>query len=56
MKLNQLLFVIAAIVIGAWLLAMIFKIAAWLINGLVYLAAIVLIIGIISAYVKRHKK
>lgn len=56
MKLNQLLFIIAAIIVGAWLLAMLFKIAAWVINGLVYIAAIVLIIGFITMYLQRRKK
>ena len=56
MKLNQLLFIIAAIIVGAWLLAMLFKIAAWVINGLVYIAAIVLIVGFITMYLQRRKK
>jgi len=43
-------------VIGAWLLGLILKLAAWLINGLLYIAAIVVIIALISAYLDSRKK
>lgn len=55
MKLNQLIFTIAAIIVGVWILGMLFKLAAWLINGLIYVAAIIVIIGIVTTYIKRHK-
>jgi FtsH-binding integral membrane protein len=52
---SQLVFLIAAVVVGAWLLGLIFKIAAWLINGLLYVAAIIVIIALISAYLENQK-
>lgn len=56
MKITRLIFIIAAIIIGAWLLGLVFKLAAWLISGLVYVAAIVVAIGLISAYIEGRKK
>lgn len=50
MKISRLIFLIAAIVVGVWLLGIAFKLAAWLINGLLYVAAVVVIIGLVSAY------
>ena len=56
MKASRLIFLIAAIVIGVWLLGLILKLAAWLINGLLYVAAIIVIIGLISAYIDSRKR
>lgn len=56
MKITKLIFTIAALIIGVWLLGQVFKFAAWLINGLLYVAAIVVIIGLIAAYVEGRKK
>lgn len=55
-KLPQLFFSIAAVVVGVWLLALVFKLAAWIINGLLYVAAIVVIIGLVSAYLQGRKQ
>lgn len=55
MKLTRLVFLIAAVIIGVWLLGLVFKLAAWLINGLVYIAAIVVIIGLVSAYLENKR-
>lgn len=56
MKITRLIFLIAAIIVAAWLVSLVFKFAAWLINGLIYVAAIVVIIGLISAYIESRKK
>jgi len=56
MKTSRLIFLVAAVVIGVWLLGLILKLAAWLINGLLYIAAIVVIIGLISVYIDSRKK
>ena len=56
MKLSRLIYVIAIIIIAAWLLGLVFRFAAWLINGLLYVAAIVLIIGLIANYLERRKQ
>lgn len=55
MKASRLIFLIAAVVVGVWLLSLVFKLAAWLINGLLYVAAIVVIVGLISAYIDSRK-
>jgi hypothetical protein len=49
----HIIYFIAAIIVVAWLFSFVLKVAAWLINGLVYLAAIVLIIGLIVHLVRR---
>lgn len=56
MKVTRLVFLIAAIIIAAWLLGLVFKLAAWIINGLVYVAAIVVIIGLVSAFIESRRK
>ena len=55
-RISKLVFAIAAVVVGVWLLALLFKVAAWIINGLLYVAAVIVIIGLISAYVQRRKQ
>ena len=52
---SQLVFLVAAVAVGAWLLGLVFKLAAWLINGLLYVAAIIVIIGLVSAYFESRK-
>jgi len=49
----HLIYVIAAIIVIAWLFSFVLKLAAWLINGLVYVAAIVLIVGAIVHFIRR---
>ena len=55
-SLTQLIFTIAVIVVGVWLLALVFRLATWMINGLLYVAAVVIIVGLISAYVQGRKQ
>ena len=56
MKLTKLIFSIAVLIVIVWLLGQVFKFAAWLINGLLYVAAIVVIIGIIAAFIEQRKR
>lgn len=51
-RFTQLIFTIAVVIVGVWLLALVFKLAAWLINGLLYVAAVIVIVGLISAYLQ----
>ena len=54
-KLTRLIFTIAAIIVTVWLVALLFRVAAWIINGLLYVAAIVVIVGLVRAYIQRQK-
>lgn len=56
MKITRLVFITAAIVIGVWILGLLFKLAAWVIESLLYISAIIVIIGLISAYIESRKK
>lgn len=56
MKISKLIYSIAVIILVVWLLGLIFKFAAWLINGLLYVAAVVVIIGLISTFIEQRKK
>ena len=56
MKLSKLIFTIAAVIVAAWLLSLVFKFAAWLINGLLYVAAIIVIVGLIAAFIESRKQ
>lgn len=51
MKLTRLIYVISVVIVAVWLLGIFLKFAAWLISGLFYVAAIIVIIGLISAYI-----
>ena len=55
MKLSRLIYTIACIIVIVWLLGLVFRFAAWLINGLLYVAAIVVIVGLIASYFERQK-
>ena len=55
-RLTQLIFTTAVIVVGVWLLALVFRLATWMINGLLYVAAVVIIVGLISAYDQGRKQ
>ena len=54
MKLSRLIFIIACVVIGVWLLGLIFRLAAWLINGLLYVAAIIFIVWLITVFLEQR--
>lgn len=56
MKLSRVVFVIAAIIVGVWLLGLLFKLAAWLISSLLYIAAVIVIIGIARSWWESRKK
>lgn len=56
MKLSRLIFVIAAIIVGVWLLGLLFKLAAWFIGSLLYIAAIIVIIGLVRFWWESRKK
>lgn len=56
MKLSRVIFIIAAIIVGVWLLGLLFKLAAWFISSLLYIAAIVVIFGIIRYWWESRKK
>lgn len=55
MKLSKLIFSIASIIVVVWLLGLVFRFTAWLISGLLYVAAIVVAIGLIVAYIESRK-
>ena len=56
MKISQLIFLIATVIVGVWILGLVFKLAAWLISGLLYVAAIVVVIGLVMAYIENRKQ
>lgn len=56
MKFTQILFAIAAVIVGVWLLGLLFKLAAWIISSLLYIAALIVIVGLISMYLDNRKK
>ena len=56
MSFPKLIYSIAILVIIAWVLSMVFRLAAWLINGLLYVAVLVVIIGLISQFISQKKQ
>ena len=55
MKFTKLIFTIAVVVVATWVLSLVFKLAAWLIHGLLYVAAVIVIIGLIAAFIESRK-
>ena len=56
MKLSRVIFIIAAIVVAVWAFGLFIKLAAWFFNSLLYIAAIIVIIGIVKMYFENRKK
>ena len=56
MSFPKLIYSIAVLIIIAWALSMVFRLAAWLINGLLYVAILVIIIGLISQFISQKKR
>lgn len=56
MSFPKLIYSIAVLVIIAWVLSMVFRLAAWLISGLLYVAVLVVIIGLISQFISQKKQ
>lgn len=56
MKLSRLIFIIAVIIVGVWLLGLLFKLAAWFISSLLYIAAVIVIIGLVRYWWEGRKK
>ena len=56
MKLSRLIYIIALIIVGVWALGLLFKLAAWFISSLLYIAAVIVIIGLVRAWWENRKK
>lgn len=56
MKLSRLIFIIAIIIVGVWVLGLLFKLTAWFISSLLYIAAIIVIIGLVRYWWEGRKK
>ena len=56
MSFPKLIYSIAVLVIIAWVLSMVFRLAAWLINGLLYVAVLVVIIGLVAQFISQKKR
>lgn len=56
MSFPKLVYSIAVLVIIAWILSLVFRLAAWLISGLLYVAVLVVIIGLISQFISQKKR
>lgn len=54
-KISQIILSIALIVLVTWVLGVVFKLAAWLINGLLYVAAVVVIIWLITLFIESKR-
>jgi len=55
MKLSRLIYVIAVIIVGVWVLGFLFKLAAWFVSSLLYIAAIIVIIGLVRNWWEQRK-
>lgn len=55
-QLIRLIITIAVIIVVVWLIGLAFKAIAWLLNGLIGIAALVLIAALIYAFVHQPRK
>lgn len=55
MKISRLVITIAIIIVVAWCIGQLFRLAAWLLNGLVGVAAVILIAAIIYRWFNASK-
>lgn len=56
MKLSRVIFVIAAIIVGVWIVGLLLKLAAWIISSLLYIAAVIVIVGVVRYWWENRKK
>lgn len=56
MKLSRVIYIIAVIIVGVWLLGLLFKLAAWFISSLLYIAAVIVIIGLVRHWWENRKR
>ena len=56
MKLSRLIYIIAIIIVAVWAIGLLFKLAAWFINSLLYIAAVIVIIGLVRHWWEGRKK
>ena len=50
----KLVITVAAVIVGAWLLMLAFRFAAWLIDGLIGIAAVVIVVAIIYRFATKR--
>lgn len=55
MSFSKLIYTIAALIVGVWLLGIIFRFAAWLVSGMLYIALFVFIIGLILQFGEQRR-
>jgi predicted MFS family arabinose efflux permease len=55
MKLSRLIYVIAVIIVGVWVVGLLFKLAAWFVSSLLYIAAVIVIIGLVRTWWEQRK-
>lgn len=56
MTVSKLIYLIAVLVIAVWLLGIVFRFAAWLVSGLLYIALIIVIAGLILQFIEQQKR
>ncbi len=55
MKLSRLIYIIAVIIVGVWVVGLLFKLAAWFVSSLLYIAAVIVIIGLVRTWWEQRK-
>ena len=55
-QLIRLIITIAIIIVAVWLIGLVFKAITWLLNGLVGVAALILIIALIYSFVRKPSR
>lgn len=56
MKLKNLLLAVGIVVVGFWLLGLILKIAVWILQVLIAVAAVLIVAGLLGRYFDERKR
>jgi membrane protein implicated in regulation of membrane protease activity len=55
MKLPRVIFIIAAVIVGVWVLGLLVRLVGWVFESLLYIAAIIVIIGVLRYWWEKRK-
>lgn len=55
MKLSRVIFIIAAVIVGVWVLGLLIRLVGWVFESLLYIAAIIVIIGVLRYWWEKRK-
>ncbi len=56
MKISRLIFIVACIIVGVWVAGLALRLVGWILNSLLYIAAVIVIIGVVRYWWENRGK